>query len=76
MIESPVLQEFLAEHTRKNIISVLKARFGPAAESLATELKTIDLDRLDEIVKLAATCRSLASFRERLTAESPIPPAD
>jgi hypothetical protein len=68
MIESPVLQEFFAETTQKNIISFLTARFGPAAESLATELKPIDGDRLDEIIKLAATCRTLASFRKRLTA--------
>jgi hypothetical protein len=72
MIESPVLQELIAERTRetliKAVIDFLVARFGPKAEALETEIKGIaDEARLNELVKLAATCRSLASFRKKLT---------
>jgi hypothetical protein len=66
MIESPVLQEFIAETKQKYIIDVLTARFGPAAEPFAEELKTIADDRLDQILKFAATCRSRTSFRKQL----------
>ncbi len=75
MIESPVLQELIAdcehkatvEARRKDIVKVLVARFGAAAMGLDAELKTIDDDRLDEFVECAATCPDLVSFRERLS---------
>jgi hypothetical protein len=67
MIESPVLQEIIAETKQKDIVKFLMARFGEAAQSLENELKAIDDDRLDELVKRAATCRSLASFRKQLS---------
>jgi len=75
MIESPIYQELEAELTRKgatearqkDILNFLVARFGEAAENLEGELKAVDFNRLDELVKLAAKCRSLASFRKRLS---------
>ncbi|MFI5459503.1 MAG: hypothetical protein ACHRXM_29100 [Isosphaerales bacterium] len=75
MIESPILQEIEAEFTRKgatearqkDILNVLVARFGDAAESLDDELKVVEFNRLDQLVKLAAKCRSLASFRKQLS---------
>jgi hypothetical protein len=71
MIESPLLDEFKAEWTRETerraILKFLEARFGADARALETELKTIDEDRLDDLLPLAATCRSLASFRKKLS---------
>jgi len=75
MIESPVLQELKAEWTqevvqettRRIILEFLEARFGVAARTLEAELKSLPEDKLDEVPKLAATCRSLASFRKRLS---------
>jgi hypothetical protein len=79
MIESPVLQELKEEWTREAaraasretaleaLMTVLVARFGTKAESLETELKPIsDEARLRELVRHAATCRTLASFRKKL----------
>jgi len=75
MIESPVLQELKAEWTREAareanrhiIVDVLVARFGSQAEEFATRLETIDDDaRLKELVKVAAVCSGLESFREEL----------
>jgi hypothetical protein len=71
MIESPVLQELIAERTRETVIkdltTVLVARFGTKAEALEPELNAIgDEGRLRELVVHAATCRSLSSFRKRL----------
>ncbi len=71
MIESPLLQELKEEWTREAVIgdlmTFLAGRFGAKAESLETELKAIgDEARLKELVKHAATCRSLAAFRKRL----------
>ncbi len=71
MIESPVLQELKAEWTLENtrtvILKFLEARFGVAARTLEAELRTLPEDKLDEVLKLAATCRSLASFRKKLS---------
>jgi len=70
MIESPVLQELKAEWTqeanRGAILKILEARFGDAARTLEADVKIVPEDKLDEVLKLAATCRSLASFRKRL----------
>jgi hypothetical protein len=75
MIESPVLQELKAEWTReaareakrRAIVDVLVARFGPQAEEIATQLETIaDDSRLKELVKVAAVCSDLPSFRKEL----------
>ncbi|MGO9471462.1 MAG: hypothetical protein ACLQIB_42655 [Isosphaeraceae bacterium] len=69
MIESPLVQELIAERTRETLMDVLVARFGPKAEALEAELKTIgDEARLKELVKLAATCRTLGSFQKQLSA--------
>ncbi len=81
MIESPVLQELKEEWTRdaardaalqtsrRDIVDVLAARFGPEAEDLAAELEAIaDNARLKKLVKLAAICSDLPSFRKELAA--------
>ncbi|MGA2701643.1 MAG: hypothetical protein ABSH35_11170 [Isosphaeraceae bacterium] len=75
MIESPLLDELKAEWTRevtrettrKAILKILEARFGIAAQALQAELKTVDADRLDDLLSLAATCRTLASFRKKVS---------
>jgi hypothetical protein len=75
MIESPLLQEFVAERTQeairetkiKDLMTILVARFGSKAEALETEIKAIgDEARLQELVKHAVTCRTLSSFRKQL----------
>jgi hypothetical protein len=72
MIESPLLQELFQEQftdrLRETLMNFLVARFGSKAQSLESELKTIsDEPRLQELVKLAATCRTLSSFRKHLS---------
>jgi len=68
MIESPLIDELKAEWTRETLISFLVARFGSKALALETELKAIDDEtRLQELVKHAATCRSLNSFHKKLS---------
>ncbi len=75
MIESPLLEELLEElkaewtreTTRKAILKFLEARFGIAARALEAELKTVDEDRLVDLLSLAATCRTLASFRKKVS---------
>ena len=71
MIESPVIHEILAEREREtkreDIVSVLRTRFGDTAGTIQTELGSIEGTRLAELLKLAVTCRSLASFRKKLS---------
>jgi predicted transposase YdaD len=74
MIESPVYQEIVEESRREGEIKarqqairdVLEARFGADAQALEVELKAVEFDRLRELIKFAAKCPDLPSFRERL----------
>ena len=71
MIESPVLQELKEEWTREAAIEALMTflvgRFGTKAQAIETEIKAIDdTARLRELIKHAATCRTLAAFRKKL----------
>jgi len=72
VIESPLLEELKAEWTPETTIEsltdVLVARFGSKAQALETELKAIDDEaRLRALIKHAATCRTLGSFRKQLS---------
>jgi predicted transposase YdaD len=72
MIESPVLQEIIAEGRvqgrRESLVAVLTTRFGAIGDELESDLKSIeDEARLNELIKLSASCRSLKSFRKHLT---------
>ncbi len=71
MIESPLIQELIAERTREttiaNIMTVLIAGFGTNAEKIESELKAInDEARLKGPIKHAVTARTLSSFRKQL----------
>jgi len=53
-----------------NILTFLAARFGDEARALAPELDAVDETRFDDLVRSAATCSDLASFREFLAKRS------
>ena len=58
--------------TQNTILVVLEGRFGAKARTLETKIKAIGIfedDRLDELLKHAATCRTLGSFRKQLRRE-------
>ena len=62
-------QEGRREAAEADIITVLKARFGRAAEALNADLKGISDARLKSILGFAATCPDLAAFRARIEAD-------
>jgi hypothetical protein len=66
MIESPVLQELIADYRQRDIVKVLVTRFGAEAQALETELKIVDGDQLDDLLERAVTCPDLDSFRKQL----------
>ncbi len=74
MIESPVLQELIAdcerkaslETARKDIVRILVTRFGTQARALAAKLAD-DNDRLGDLLELAVTCADLESFQKQLS---------
>ena len=67
MIESPVLQELLAERSHKAILRFLAGRFGTVPPEIATAMQgTQDEAKLDEVIDWAARCPSLDEFRTRL----------
>jgi hypothetical protein len=76
MIESPVLQQLRDEWTREGerqaIIRVLIARFGEQVSALKADLDAIDNKaKLEELITLAARCRSLEAFRKGMAAQQP-----
>jgi hypothetical protein len=55
--------------TQNSILVALEGRFGTKARKLETKIKAISIfedDRLDELVRHAATCPTLDSFRKQL----------
>jgi hypothetical protein len=79
MIESPVLQGFLAEQTAKllaertamtmhqAILGVLEARFSAVPAQIAAALAGVtDENRLKQLVTTAVQCPDLEAFRREL----------
>jgi hypothetical protein len=70
MIESPVLQEFVAKGQRKSIMVFLIARFGPAARTVGPALDLItDEEKLDGLTELAAKCPDLETFETEISSQ-------
>jgi hypothetical protein len=67
MIESPLIQEIIAESRQSTIVLVLIERFGPEAESIREHLKCCrDANALKELLLEALRCVELANFRAKL----------
>ena len=75
MIESPLIQEIVAESRHKEILKFLAIRFGPLPAGLPAELgQILDESVLDLIVDLAASCSDIGQFETAMRA-IPIPPS-
>jgi hypothetical protein len=73
MIESPVLDEVKAlirvRAIRENILAALEARFGTVPAERVKALHTITDDaRLNQLIRLAATCPDVETFVAALSA--------
>lgn len=67
MIESPVLQELMAEHGQKYIVRILEKRFGAVPVDIRERLRSVrDDERLDQLVDQAVVCETLDEFRNLL----------
>lgn len=67
MIESPVIQELVAEKMQDQILRVLTARFGSVPQEIVSALRRVpEESRLEELTDWAAVCPDLAAFRARL----------
>jgi hypothetical protein len=74
MIESPIIQELVAEGRHKDILRFLAVRFGPLPGASAAEIKQIlDETVLDAVVELAASSPDLSHFETAMRA-IPRPP--
>jgi hypothetical protein len=70
MIESPLIQEIVAERMHKAILRFLTRRFGSVPQEIERRLRTVqDEARLDELLDLAADCPDLETFRARLLSQ-------
>jgi hypothetical protein len=67
MIESPLIQELLAERMQKDILRFLAARFGPIPQEVATSLQAIQNEtKLEDLADWAGRCTDLEAFRAKL----------
>ena len=67
MIESPLIQELVAERAHAMILDVLEVRFGTVPLDVAAAVQAIqDEQRLKELNKFAAGCGDLKTFRAQL----------
>jgi hypothetical protein len=73
-VESPLIREIVGGVRQKDILKVLRTRFGAVPPELEAELKSIlDETVLDATIELAASCSDLRSFEAELRA-IPRPP--
>jgi hypothetical protein len=71
MLEIPFLDEIVEEKTRdavhQNVVIVLEARFGEVPQDLVEAIESVDEEKqLKDLVRLAAVCPDLASFRHAI----------
>ena len=72
MIESPLIQELMAERSHKHILRFLTDRFGPVPQDIRDSLQMIqDEARLDDLVVWADRCPDLEAFCTRVSAGEP-----
>ena len=78
MIESPLIDELFAEKAReiscqtasRNVLTILETRFGAVPDEVADQVRSVaDDDRLTDLVRKAASCHDLESFRDALGSE-------
>lgn len=68
MIESPFLEELMAERMHRAILRTLKDRFGPVPADVEQALSQVrDDDRLDLLFRWAVECTDVPAFAARLT---------
>jgi hypothetical protein len=80
MIESPLIQEIVAESARagrvKTLLGVLEARFGSVTPAVTAGLEQVkEEEQLARLTPQAALCPSLQAFEDSLRRELAAPPA-
>jgi hypothetical protein len=78
MIESPLIQEIVADARREErvavILDLLQDKFGPHGPDIAAGLAQVkEQEKLRRLSLHAATCASPQAFEERLREELPAP---
>jgi hypothetical protein len=69
MIESPLIQKFVAEHDHGLILAILEARFETVPRDVTKSLRAETKEKkLKKLVVLAAKCRNMEAFQEALLA--------
>lgn len=64
MIKFPVIQEFVAERARRDLLTVLETRFGRVPQDLDEAIEAIeDDDELAALLRKAVSCADVDAFR-------------
>jgi hypothetical protein len=67
IIESPLIQEILAENLQETILKLLQAKFGPVPPEVGAKVRDIqDVERLQQVNLSAGVCTDLNAFRAQL----------
>jgi hypothetical protein len=67
MIESPLIQEIVAETIQGTLLRVLRGRFGDVPSDVERLLRGVTKEKtLSDLSEYAGACPSMEAFRERL----------
>lgn len=67
MIESPLIQELLAQRSHDDILQFLEGRFGVIPPKITLALRAVqEEDKLRELARFAGVCPDLAAFQARI----------
>lgn len=68
MIESPIIQEIVAEALHGAILNLLKRRFGDVPPDVETQMRSVqDNERLMELNAIAGSCSNVDDFKQALS---------
>jgi hypothetical protein len=68
IIESPLIQEILAERLRESLLRALRTKFGEVPPELTAQIHAIaDVQRVDALISQVGVSPDLAAFRKQLT---------
>jgi len=71
MIESPLIQELVADRLQKAVVGSLTTRFGVVSPDIVTALHAVQAEvKLYELNNWAASCPDLEAFRARLASQN------
>jgi hypothetical protein len=67
MLESPLIDEIVADRAHRHVLTVLETRFGEIPQEVMDAVNSVsDDERLSDLFRKAAACADLDAFRSQI----------